>query len=541
MTSPQPDRVPFEAAASRVTLRNHFAHPYDSAIAAARTCYAPRIIGPEVITDKQRLQIGASTFYGGHHTVYQHAHFEFGVENVSRQFVWSFLHAHPFYNSEQQSQRYVRLNHALAYSPPDTPGFGPAERAIYEGAITRAWGYYRDLTELLQGDAREILADIWHISPMSHAKRVQKVDRQAEKRAIEVARYVLPVAAATTMVHTLSGIVLHRLWRMAAASDTPVEARAVIGEMVARVREIDPQFFDRFDNAPMDQEEMPEWSHTATASRHMDRSGAPGEGVYPELRGEAFAREFDARLAGRVSVLTDFSPHAPRVVADAYRAVLGLTESVCSDDEAIDRLLNPACNLYRLETLNIGVHAPIMRALQHANFTFAKKISHTADSQDQRHRMVPGSRPLLMLADTRSPDFLTPMLIAGNARGREVYERAMADAWKAKNELLDRGVPREIALYLLPNAKAIRLVETGSLLHLLHKWTMRTCFNAQEEIYQASIEEVEQVRAALPSLGRYLGPPCYIRAGIATPICTEGSHFCGIKVWQEFPKIERRI
>ena len=57
----------------------------------------------------------------------------------------------------------------------------------------------------------------------------------------------------------------------------------------------------------------------------------------------------------------------------------------------------------------------------------------------------------------------------------------MADAWAAKNDLpLARGVPREIALYLLPNAKAIRLVETGSLLHLLHKWTLRTCFNAQE-------------------------------------------------------------
>jgi thymidylate synthase ThyX len=534
MTSSQPDSVQFEAAAPRVTLRNHFAHPYDSAIAAARTCYAPRIIGPEEITDKQRLQIGAATFFGGHHTVYQHAHFEFGLENVSRQFVWSFLHAHPFYNSEQQSQRYVRLTHALAYLPPETPGFGAAEREIYERAVARAWGCYRELTTLLQGDAKAILGDIWHISPISHPKRVQKVDRQAEKRAIEVARYVLPVAAATTMVHTLSGIVLHRLWRMAAASDTPAEARAIIGEMVARVREIDSQFFDRFGNAPMEQEEMPEWSHAPVGSGRAAGSGAPGGG-------EAFAREFDARLAGRVSVLTDFSPQAPRVVAEAYRAVLGLTESACPDAEAIDRLLNPARNSYRLETLNVGVHAPIMRALQHANFAFAKKISHTADSQDQRHRMVPGSRPLLVLTDTRAPDFLTPMLIAGNARAREVYERSMSDAWAAKNELLDRGVPREIALYLLPNAKAIRLVESGSLLHLLHKWTMRTCFNAQEEIYQASMEEVDQVRAALPAFGRYLGPPCYIRAGVASPICTEGSHFCGVKVWQEFPKIERRI
>jgi thymidylate synthase ThyX len=355
---------------------------------------------------------------------------------------------------------------------------------------------------------------------MSHPKRVDKVEKQAEKRGIEVARYVLPVAAATTMVHTLSGIVLHRLRRMQNASDTPAEARAVIGEMVARVREVDPQFFDRFDSGPM--EELPEWQA-------------------PAGDGEAQAREFDARLAGRTSLLVDYSAAAVRVMAEAYRAVVGLTAAACSDAEALDRMLNPALNAYRLETLNVGVHAPLMRPLQHANFTFAKKISHTADSQDQRHRMVPGSRPLLSLTDTRKPDFITPMLIRENARAREVYEQAMADAWSAKNDLLDRGVSPEIALYLLPNAKSIRLVESGSLLHLLHKWTMRTCFNAQEEIYQASMEEVEQVRAALPEVGRYLGPPCYLRAGIASPICTEGSHFCGVKVWQEFPKIERRI
>src|SRR6202451_2255652 len=224
MTSPQPDRVPFQAAVSRITLRNHFAHPYDSAIAAARTCYAPRIIGPEEITDKQRLQIGASTFYGGHHTVYQHAYFEFGVENVSRQFVWSFLHAHPFYNSEQQSQRYVRLDRAQAYIPAASAEFGADERAIYEKAVARGWEHYRELTRVMEPTARAILGDIWHVGPMSHARRVQKVERQSEKRAIEVARYVLPVAAFTTMVHTISGIVLYRLWRMAAGDGTPTQA-----------------------------------------------------------------------------------------------------------------------------------------------------------------------------------------------------------------------------------------------------------------------------------------------------------------------------
>jgi thymidylate synthase ThyX len=512
-----------ETAAPRVTLRNAFAHPFDSAIAAARTCYAPRLITPEEITDKQRLNIGAATFYSGHHTVYQHAHFEFGLENVSRQFVWSFLHAHPFYNSEQQSQRYVRLDRAQAYIPPASLFFDETSRQIYEHAIARAWNYYHELSTLLVADARNILNDIWHIGPMSHPKRLQKIERSAEKRAIEISRYVLPLAAFTTMVHTISGIVLHRLWRMCAASDTPGEARAVIGEMVSQVKAIEAQFFDRFGTEPL--EELPEWKNDAANAS----------------AGEAFAQEFDAKLNGKTSRLVDYSPNAVRVMAESYRAVAGLTAAQCSDAEALDRLLNPARNLYRLETLNVGVHAPMMRALQHANYTFAKKISHTADSQDQRHRMVPGSRPLLTLADTREPDYVTPMLLANNPRAKQIYDRAMVDAWTAKNHLLYRGVPLEIALYVLPNAKSIRLYESGSLLHLLHKWTMRTCFNAQEEIYQASMDEIAQLREVHPELTRYIGPPCHLRAGITTPICTEGSHFCGIKVWLNFPNIQRRI
>ena len=78
---------------------------------------------------------------------------------------------------------------------------------------------------------------------MSHMNRIQKIERSGEKRSIEIARYVLPLAAFTTMVHTISGIVLHRLWRMCSASDTRTEAREVIGQMVALARDIDPQFF----------------------------------------------------------------------------------------------------------------------------------------------------------------------------------------------------------------------------------------------------------------------------------------------------------
>src|SRR5687768_11965946 len=140
-----------------VTLRNAPPRPYDGAIAAARTCYSPRVVGPEEVTASQRESIGPLTFEGGHHTVFQHAHFELGVENVGRQFVWSFLHSHPFYNSEQSSQRFVRLDEVAAFVPGDLAA--PA-RAVYEAAVAGAWEAYRTLSELLKADTLRILGEI---------------------------------------------------------------------------------------------------------------------------------------------------------------------------------------------------------------------------------------------------------------------------------------------------------------------------------------------------------------------------------------------
>src|SRR4030042_108125 len=90
-----------------VTLRGATQRPYDGAMAAAPPCDAPRVVAADEITPAQRQRIGPLTFEGGHHTVYQHAHFEFGLENISRQLGWSVLHSYPFYNSEQASQRSV--------------------------------------------------------------------------------------------------------------------------------------------------------------------------------------------------------------------------------------------------------------------------------------------------------------------------------------------------------------------------------------------------------------------------------------------------
>jgi thymidylate synthase ThyX len=503
-----------------VTLRTAPMTPFDGAIAAARTCYSPRVIGTAEVTETQRDTIGALTFDAGHHTVYQHAHFEFGLENVSRHFVWSFLHSYPFYNSEQSSQRYVKLKEPRAYVPP----LSGEALDVYEGAILRAWDRYAELSTLLKDDALAILKELRYVRPTTNPERLKQIEREAEKRAIETARYVIPIGAFTSMVHTVSGIVLHRLQRMVNTGDTPHETRQIIGEMVRLVKEWDPLFFEKVGLAPMIAEDVPETR-------------------FPKPRGggDRYAAAFDARLDGRWSRLRDTSVEAEAIVAESVRSVFGLDADEMTDEEALDCVMNPASNRYRLDILNVSYHSPLMRSLHHVNYVFEKRLSHTADSQDQRHRMVPASRPLMTFADTSRPDYITPRLIAANARARAVYDCAMHEAWAAKNRLLQLGVPLEFALYVLPNAKTLRFVESGSLLALLHKWTLRTCFNAQEEIYLASMDEVEQVRAVHPRIGRHIGPPCVVRNGLASPRCTEGSRFCGVPVWRDFPAAVRRL
>lgn len=248
---------------------------------------------------------------------------------------------------------------------------------------------------------------------------------------------------------------------------------------------------------------------------------------------------FDKSLDGKSSRLVDYSLRAPEVIAGAVRHVLGRAD--LDDEAALARVLDPDHNRYLLETMNVSQHSPLMRTLAHAHYTFRKKLSHTADSQDQRHRTVPGSRPLLSRTVPGFVDVVEPELIRDDPACHALFQESVEASWSARARLLELGVTPESALYVLPNALAVRFEESGTLLDLLHKWNMRTCLNAQREIFESSMEEVEQVRGVHPALVRNVGPPCFVRTGRVRPRCTEGTHFCGVPVWRSFPDVLRTI
>jgi len=494
-----------------VHLRSWFNDPYNDAISAARTCYSSRVIDPNEVTEEQRKNIGPLTFEGGHHTVYQHATFEFGLSGISRQLVWAFLHGFPYYNTEQQSQRYVKLDEITAHVPPILQG---REREIFCASIERSWRAYRELTERLTPVTQRILSDLWRLPARKSTAFGKSIAREAEKRAIETARYVIPIACHTAMIYTVSGIVLHRLRRMIRVGDVPREAAEAVGRMVEEVERVDADFFKRIGEPPREIEEV------------IENQIAP-----PGVGDAGGAELFDKSLNGLSSRLIDYSARAPEVVADAIRHVLGRFD--LDDDVALQLALDPAKNQYRVDTLNVST--------PHAHYTFRKKLSHTADSQDQRHRTVPGSRPLLSRTVPGHVDVIEPELIHDNPGCHKLFSDAVGEAWHARDRLLAEGVEPELALYVIPNAVAVRFEESGALIDLLHKWTMRTCLNAQREIWQASMDEIRQVDAVHPSLTRHIGPPCFVRTGVVRPRCTEGSHFCGVPVWTTYPDVARTI
>lgn len=503
-----------------VQLENCFKDPFDNAVATARTCYSSRVITSADVSkdDKSRDlrdRIADSIYKAGHHTTIQHATFQFILDKVSRQCIWSFLHSHPFYNSEQVSQRYVEVKPENFTVPPIA---GEPERKLYLETIRLQMDAYREQIRILDPVIRQQYARIFP----NRDPELKKWQSALKKRAQEVARYVLPVATHAHLYHTISGLTLHRYHRLCEQYDAPFEQRLIVQKMVEAVRAADPLFFRNVeDTIPL--ERTPE--HAFFARSEMNGASAPRED---------FLREFDRDLGEWTSKLVDYKVNGQVNMAQAVRAVLGVPRESLTDAEAIDLVLNPAKNPLFGEALNLTSLGKLTRTMSHPHFTFMKKISHTADSQDQRHRMTPASRPVLYRHFIPGrPDYLTPALVRLSAESTDHYAATMEAVWKNIERLVDAGVEEELAMYLVPNAFPIRFYESGDLLNHHHKWTKRLCYTAQEEIWNMCRDEVTQVARLFPDLGRHILPPCGIRhLGGVRPYCPEGERFCGVPVWK---------
>jgi len=508
----------------QVAVSNAFARPFDNVVATARTCYSARgivteddVSGPPDLDDTARAEkasardrLAQDLYRAGHHTTLQHAHFQFALSNVSRHFIWSFLHSHPFYNSEQVSQRYVTVKPG-SYAVP--PLDGPALSIFHETVAAQNKAYAR-LTDMLVARTE---AEYFARFP-ARGRRPETWRKEIRKKAQETARYVLPVATFAYLYHTVSGLTLLRYYRTCGQFDTPLEQRLVLDKMVNAILSLEPAY-----RAILEEPIPPE----DTVEYQVFQSSIPRNGERAR-----FLSEFDSDLDGATSKLVDWPGRNQETLAQAVREIFGLSRDRMSDEEAIALALDPSKNFSLGETLNSTTHTKLSRALFHVHYTFRKRLSHTADSQNQRHRMTPGSRPILAAHFSGEPDYVTPSLIAAEEEALGAYREIMDRSWEGIARLKKLGVDDEFALYLLPNAAAVRFTESSDLLNLRHKMAMRLCYNAQEEIWRASVEEARQISRVNPLVGKYLLPPCTLRLMARSyPICPEGKRYCGERVW----------
>ncbi len=472
-------------------------NPYEIGIASARTCYSSRgIITPQEITNDPKEKesaekIARSTLKAGHLTTRQHSHFIFSISGVSRYLVWQNLHFHPYYNSEQVSQRYVEVkDNGDWYHLPEE-----LNRPEIHSFMAESLERYRELIRL---SIPVVEREYFRIHRV-RAADPSKYQKEIQKKAMETARYVLPIATGTYLYHTISNLTLLRYYTM--LNRFPLaEWKILVLKMIAEATKISPELVAEL---PEPLPPLQVASDTDTIHRAMEMNKA-----------------FDSSLAGKRSRMVDY-PRAefilnahPGFDPKTLASLLDAVENPLLSDVVFPVSLDPEANL-----------------LNQFTFTFQRKISHSADSQAQRHRTLAGSRPFLKDTMTLEPDFITPALYLSHPPLRDFYGRWMEHHFGRISRLHRSGFSLDALVYLLPNAFPVRYYETGSALAFFHKWKTRTCLNAQEEIFASSLDDISEMEKIFPDAAAHIGPPCVIRHS-QKPRCPEGSHFCGIPVWR---------
>jgi flavin-dependent thymidylate synthase len=545
---------PFQSAPPKVTLLQDesASHPFGLTVAAAWSCYGGRPAkvenvlklmddsldepGDEARPDRRKRaqRLYSELFEAGHHTTFQHANFVFVLDGVSRLAIWSFFHHHPFYNSEQVSQRYREVSGKTMVTPDLPEHLLP----IYQQAMERSLEGYRRLSELLMPDLTERYSRVFPARAKAKGTEAEKRrDSEIQKKAQEVARYVLPLATPAHFYHTINGLTLLRYYVLANQLDVPGEVRYLVNQMVNEVLKVDPYFLGAPD-FPLDLQILAAEDTVEYDVLHEVRQNLNGNSD------ESFFREFDRQLDGYNSKLVGYDRDAEHTLANAVRSVIGATNDDLDDRVAIAKVLDPAENQYLGHSLFLAMNSKLMQSLNHVPFTFQKRISGAEEAQNQRHRGSQSSSPVLSAHLREQPDVMIPEDVARVPEALEEYHATIQALWDAKNQLLDAGVEAEKVLYLLPNSHNVRFYETGTLLTYYWKWVKRLCFNAQREIFETARQETAQVRQVLPGIGEYVArPPCVVRhAAGSKPFCPEGQRYCGIPVWRnyEFETIKQR-
>lgn len=213
--------------ALKVKLLEHTPNPEKVVAAAAKLCYSS--VGIDEIEsglseEKVNKFLNMLMSYG-HESPIEHVSFTFAAEGVSRSLTHQLVR-HRIASYSQQSQRYVKLDQFQYIIPPEVDK-NEETRNIFIEAMGNSQKAYDKITHTLE--EKYISAGM---------KR-----KDAEKKAIEDARYVFPNACETKIVFTMNARTLMNFFRHRCCSRAQWEIRALANEMLLEVKKVAPTLF----------------------------------------------------------------------------------------------------------------------------------------------------------------------------------------------------------------------------------------------------------------------------------------------------------
>lgn len=477
----------------------------DVAISTAIQCYAAGEATMKVRDGQKWENLADSTLDAGHLTTRQHVSGTWRI-TASRSVVHDVLHQYIYYNTEQQSQRYVE---AKSGSFIEFENLSERQKRTYAEAAEFTNAQYFVLLEKLRPEVEKRVYEMYPQSSRKVERAATRLGQKVDKLCQEVARYVLPVGQETTLYYTLSELQLLRLFQASKLEHFSGEAKYLVASMIASWLKYDPSL-------------LGELREPEEGKRHLNFS----EEYISQQKAE-----FDKRLGDKYSTIRK-AGNPKQQLCDAVRNVLGLGADQLGESQALDYLLNPKRNVMLASVYETGMVDPLNSCLRQVNLSFDTKLSHAGDSQRQRHRRTVGATPSLEALYDGRPDFVTPLVVREDAALSRFYSEVNEQIYNNIGSCIEMGIPKEQALLLLPNSQTVRVVESGDMLDWVHRWKQRLCFLAQEEIFWASLDQAKDVISLIPEARSVIQAPCAIRkeAGLR-PRCPEGERWCGQPVF----------
>ena len=213
--------------------------------------------------------------------------------------------------------------------------------------------------------------------------------------------------------------------------------------------------------------------------------------------------------------LLEHTPHPERVVAMAAR----LCYSAAGAEELAEKMTDEQVEKLVDKIIQMG-HASTM---EHVSFTFGiEGVSRVLTHQLVRHRLASYSQQSQRYVAEHDFEYILPPSIAERPEASERFKALMENIQQTYNDLVESGVPKEDARYVLANATETKIVVTMNARSLMHFFNLRCCNRAQWEIRELAYKMLAEAKAVAPLLFKNAGASC-----VATGHCPEGAMTCG--------------